>query len=272
MQYWTFILLTVVLIGCSLESERSCDLVFDEASDPYAVKISETFAYYPLHYAERSFVDSIDSKVEGLRFSGQRPNIPSSFTSCEDAVEKAANHFAAGKPSLIQFNGIMGKFPYENELYASILGLHIENTGCYYSDFDTCYNHEMWRLLDDWYKADMRLVLKSLDTLYNRLVIDHDAEQAVITSTMPSLLKVDPDQPIGLMRDTIFCRSENWMVGRFEVLVNANGTAEVLRYREGTLDCNCIEQMTSYFEGVRWNPAVANGAKINAIVEFQFMY
>jgi hypothetical protein len=256
-------------MNCCLP-EKNCHENYGKF-DYAEVGISDFFSHYPLKYRDRTYIDSIDQVFQGRKYPRSKPNHDYLFESCSGAIAQANKDFIANKPSLIQFNGIGGKFPYINDVYDEVIGLYIFNTGCYLYQFVDCYNDKMLELLNDRYQRDLAVFLDVIDSLERRIVIDVDQNIAVLVDGMPTIKNLNFDGKSSLNNTGMFCRYEYFLIGRFVLEVRKDGQARVLEYVEGSLDCECVEKMKMYFENSAWKPAVINGVAINSIVQVQFI-
>lgn len=259
--YWFWIWLPF-FIACSMENNVPCQ---SETIADYPVLIHDYFAHHPISYQDSTFINSIDRVVAGKKFARTLPNHNFHFKDCKEAQTLAESDFQNGMPTLIQFNGLGGDFPLENEIYTQVMGVFIKNTGCSTYRYADCYNAKMWTLIDNHFGGDMRQLLDILDLKYRCLVIDMDQSRSIEVDKMPTIFKVPQ------AADTTKCNTINILWGKFLIKVHKTGEAKILEYLKGTLDCNCEMKMRKYFESIQWEPATIDGNSIDCVVAFQFM-
>ncbi len=112
-----------------------------------------------------------------------------------------------------------------------------------------CYNEKMWTLIDNHFRMDMRQLLHILDLKYHCLVIDMAQNRSIEVDKMPMIFNIG-DTAIA-NADTIKCFATDVLWGKYLVKVYKTGEAEILEYREGTLDCDCEPKMRKYFESMQ---------------------
>ena len=155
--------LSILFIGCNKLNESPCNVIEINAESKTPVFIRDFFSYHPITYNDSTYISHIDKIIADKKFFNINPFKTLGFANCKEAVAAAEEDFKNGRPALFQFNGPCGNFPLKNEIYSQVLGIHIENTGCYVYSYTDCYNQRVWTLINDHFGYDMRLVLDVLE-------------------------------------------------------------------------------------------------------------
>lgn len=259
------------MISCNLSEKVECGLVVLSNKNQYPIYISSFFSYYPVNYQGITHIDSIDIKISNKKFNNIEPVHDYMFGNCDVAINQAKEDFKKGRPSLMQFNGIMGESPYKNDVYSQVLGVYIYNTGCYIYNYSDCYNDEIWRLLKIRFGVEIQNFLDNIELNHQRMVIDSDLSEAIIVDEMPTIDSANINTLLFSGLDTLKCHYEYILLGRFTAEISKKGSANVIEYTEGSLDCICQNNFINFFESLRWSPAVLKGDSINSTINFQFI-
>lgn len=259
----------VLFIGCNEQNESPCKEIATNTGLEIPVIIGDFFSYHPITYRDLTYVSYVDEATINKKFSNVRPSHSFDFSDCEEAQVLANKDFNSSQPTILQYNGPGGWFPLKNDIYSQVLGIHIENTGCFLNAYAGCYNQRILTLIDDHFGYDMRQALDVLELQHRCLAIDINRDKAIKVDEMPTISEIGN---VAIHdSDTIKCSTSGPLLGRFVGKVSRTGKAEIKNYLYGSLDCKCEEKMRKYFESLRWKPAIIDGDSIDSIVAFQFL-
>ncbi len=223
--------------------------------------------FHVITHNEFTYYQRIDSLFGEKKFKNLSPGHDLDFSSCAEASHRADEDFLRLRPQIIQFNGIMGEMPYQNEIYEQVLGLYIRNTGCTLIPFIDCYNDRIWRLLDRFYGTDVSNELASFDLQSECLAISPDLAQLVKVDAMPTI--VPEDLTVASGNQSITCSCQHFIYGIFKIEVSRQGKAKILGYTKGNMDIGCQKKVTQFVEEATWKPASWQGKPIATIVAIQ---